>query len=167
MRSCYEGKRAFVTGHTGKVGVKLSKALADLGAKVTGFSLPSNEMGKIEKDVISMFGDVRDKDALSIALEATNPEIIYHLAKVDSNKSKLGIFEIFETNVMGTLNLLETSKNLENLSEITMLADTSTASKKAAMIAAKAYEPLLKEKGIKLSFVDDVLQFNVFRGETV
>ena len=110
----YKGKRVFVTGHTGFKGSWLCKILANAGAEVTGYSLnpPTDpslfEIAGIENDIHSVIGDIRDFDALKAAFDKAQPEIVLHLAAQpivrDSYKDP---HYTYETNVMGTVNLLE------------------------------------------------------------
>lgn len=110
----YSGKRVFVTGHTGFKGAWLSKLFVKAGAEVTGYSLepPTDPdlftMSGIEKDITSVIGDIRDFDALKRAVDSARPEIVFHLAAQpivrDSYKEPR---YTYETNVMGTVNILE------------------------------------------------------------
>src|ERR1700739_1392920 len=80
----WQGKRVFLTGHTGFKGSWMGAWLTQLGAQVTGFSLapettPSH-FGLLPKEYESLEGDIRDLDALKAALRGTNPEIVFHLA---------------------------------------------------------------------------------------
>lgn len=110
----YKGKRVFVTGHTGFKGSWLCKMLANAGAEVTGYSLmpptePSLfEIAGIAREIHSLIGDIRDFAALKAAFDAAQPEIVFHLAAQpivrDSYKDP---HYTYETNVMGTVNLLE------------------------------------------------------------
>lgn len=110
----YRGKRVFVTGHTGFKGSWLCKILANAGANVTGYSLnpptiPSLfEIACIEDDIYSVIGDIRDYDSLKKAFDEAQPEIVLHLAAQpivrDSYKNPA---YTYETNVMGTVNILE------------------------------------------------------------
>ena len=114
----YKGKKVFVTGHTGFKGSWLCKILANVGAEVTGFSLnpptiPSLfEIAGIEQDVHSVIGDIRDYDSLKKAFDEAQPEIVFHLAAQpivrDSYKDPVCTYE---TNVMGTVNILECVRN--------------------------------------------------------
>lgn len=114
----YNGKSVFVTGHTGFKGSWLCKMLANAGAKVTGYSLepPTNpslyEIAGIEKDVCSVIGDIRDYELLKSAFDRAKPEIVLHLAAQpivrDSYKNPA---YTYETNVMGTVNILECIRN--------------------------------------------------------
>lgn len=112
--SFYQGKRVFITGHTGFKGSWLCKILINAGAVVTGYSLnpPTSpslfELAGIECDVHSVIGDIRDYAALKKAFDAAAPEIVFHLAAQplvrESYKDPVGTYE---TNVMGTVNVLE------------------------------------------------------------
>ena len=112
--SFYKGKRVFVTGHTGFKGSWLCKILANAGAIVTGYSLnpPTSpslfEIANIEQDIHSVIGDIRDYKTLKAAFDEAQPEIVLHLAAQpivrDSYKDPA---YTYETNVMGTVNILE------------------------------------------------------------
>ena len=116
--SFYRGKNVFVTGHTGFKGSWLCRMLAGAGASVTGFSLePPTEpslfrIAGIEKDVRSVIGDVRDQAALKTAFDEAQPEIVLHLAAQPIvRESYRNPAYTYETNVMGTVNLLECVRN--------------------------------------------------------
>ena len=110
----YRGKKVFVTGHTGFKGSWLCKMLSNLGADVTGYSLepPTSpsifEIANIESDVKSYIGDIRDLPKLKEVFDEAQPEIVFHLAAQpivrDSYKEPA---YTYETNVMGTVNILE------------------------------------------------------------
>ena len=112
--SFYKGKRIFVTGHTGFKGSWLCKILTNAGAEVTGFSMvppttPSLfEIAGIETEIHSVIGDIRDYKELKRAFDEARPEIVLHLAAQpivrDSYKDPR---YTYETNVMGTVNILE------------------------------------------------------------
>lgn len=112
--SFYRGKRVFVTGHTGFKGSWLCTMLVNAGAQVTGYSLqppttPSLfELSNIEKDIHSVIGDIRDFDALKRAFDECQPEIVFHLAAQPIvRESYRSPVYTYETNVMGTVNVLE------------------------------------------------------------
>ena len=112
--SFYRGKRVFVTGHTGFKGSWLCRILTLAGAEVTGYSLepPTDpalyDIACIGRDVRSIIGDIRDLSALQGAFQEAQPEIVLHLAAQpivrDSYKNPA---YTYETNVMGTVNILE------------------------------------------------------------
>jgi CDP-glucose 4,6-dehydratase len=110
----YAGRRVFITGHTGFKGSWLSEWLLMLGAHVTGYALkpptdPSlfDELGLAGR-MEHIIGDVRDLARLHEALQAAQPEFVFHLAA--QPLVRLSYDEpvtTYETNVMGTVNLLE------------------------------------------------------------
>ncbi len=114
----YKDKKVFVTGHTGFKGSWLCKMLVNAGAKVTGYSLnpPTNPslfyIAEIAKDVDSYIGDIRDYKLLKEVFDKAEPEIVIHLAAQpivrDSYKDPA---YTYETNVMGTVNILECVRN--------------------------------------------------------
>lgn len=112
--SFYKGKNVFVTGHTGFKGTWLCRMLVNAGAIVTGYSLePPTEpnlfsLAGLEGKLTSVIGDIRDFRSLKASFDAAQPEIVLHLAAQpivrDSYKDPR---YTYETNVMGTVNLLE------------------------------------------------------------
>ena len=116
--SFYKGKKVFITGHTGFKGSWLCKMLVNAGAEVTGYSLPAPtepslfEIARIEQDIHSVIGDIRDYKSLKAAFDEARPEIVLHLAAQpivrDSYKNPV---YTYETNVMGTVNILECVRN--------------------------------------------------------
>lgn len=114
----YRGKRVFITGHTGFKGSWLCKILSNVGAEITGYSLEAPtepslyKIANIESDVRSVIGDIRDYQSLKSAFDKAQPEIVLHLAAQpivrDSYKAPA---YTYETNVMGTVNILECIRN--------------------------------------------------------
>lgn len=112
--SFYKNKRVLVTGHTGFKGTWLCKILVNSGAIVCGYSLeaPTNpnlyDLSHINQSIKSVIGDIRNFELLSKTFEEFQPEIVIHLAAQpivrDSYKNPR---YTYETNVMGTVNLLE------------------------------------------------------------
>ena len=110
----YKGKKVLVTGHTGFKGTWLCRILVNAGAEVTGYSLnpPTEpalfEMAGLEGKMNSVIGDIRDLAHMKEVFAETEPEIVLHLAAQpivrDSYKDPV---YTYETNVMGTVNILE------------------------------------------------------------
>ncbi len=113
----YRGKRVLVTGHTGFKGSWLSRILVNAGAQVTGFSLkpPTDpalfSMACLEGRMESIIGDVRNLEQVREAFEKAQPELVFHLAAQpivrDSYRDPV---YTYETNVMGTVHVLECSR---------------------------------------------------------
>lgn len=113
----YRGKRVLVTGHTGFKGSWLCRILVLAGAEVTGYALepPTDpslfRIAGLEKTMDSVIGDIRDREHLKQVFDRVQPEIVLHLAAQpivrDSYKDPV---YTYETNVMGTVNLLECAR---------------------------------------------------------
>ncbi|HYM45164.1 MAG TPA: CDP-glucose 4,6-dehydratase [Solirubrobacteraceae bacterium] len=108
------GRRVLLTGHTGFKGAWLALWLQALGARLTGFSvgvptrLSLYELARVHEGVESILGDVRDHRALAAAVQATAPEVVIHMAAQSLvRRSFAAPRETYETNVMGTVNLLD------------------------------------------------------------
>ena len=120
--SFYNGKKVFLTGHTGFKGSWMCKMLIMAGADVTGYALePPTEpalfrIAHIEEGMKSIIGDIRDFAHLQKAFEKAQPEIVIHMAAQpivrDSYKEPR---YTYETNVMGTVNILECVRGSESV----------------------------------------------------
>jgi len=122
LNNFYLGKKVLITGHTGFKGSWLSCWLHELGAHVVGYALkPSTtpnlfEICNLEKKVTSITGDVRDAHKLKIVMEKYKPEIVFHLAAQPLVRySYKEPVETYETNVMGTVNLLEACRHIPSV----------------------------------------------------
>jgi CDP-glucose 4,6-dehydratase len=113
----YPGKRVLVTGHTGFTGGWLVAWLKLLGARVFGYGLPPTsrpnlfDANLLDRGITSMFGDVRDRNALANAFAEFQPEIVIHNAAQSLvQHSHRDPVETFATNVMGTVHVLEEAR---------------------------------------------------------
>ena len=113
----WNGRRVFVTGHTGFKGGWLSLWLQHLGAEVTGYALaaPTEPSlfteARIADGMTSCIGDVRDLDALRSAMCRCSPEVVLHLAAQPLVRlSYVDPVMTYATNVMGTVHVLEAAR---------------------------------------------------------
>ncbi|MDR0221908.1 MAG: GDP-mannose 4,6-dehydratase, partial [Lachnospiraceae bacterium] len=112
--SFWQNKRVFITGHTGFKGSWLCRILVGAGADVTGYALapPTTpdlfSLANIADKITHVIGDVRDQNILLAAYQKAQPEIVFHLAAQPLvRESYKNPHLTYETNVMGTVNILE------------------------------------------------------------
>jgi len=176
----WKGKKVFVTGHTGFKGAWLCLWLEHLGSKVTGYALdpPSDpslfEMAGIAKTTDSHRGDVTDRAHLEKVMTAAKPDIVIHMAAQSLVRySYDNPIETFNTNVMGTANVLDVARRVPSIKAVVCVTsdkcyhnvewvwgyretdrlgghDPYSASKGAAEIVIQAFQSSFygKEKGI-------------------
>jgi CDP-glucose 4,6-dehydratase len=127
-RDFWQGRRVFVTGHTGFKGAWLWLWLRALGARLTGYALapvtvPSlweivcaDARADARADESSIIADVRDPARLRAALEAADPQVVFHLAaQALVRESYADPLATFATNVLGTGALLDACRTLAHL----------------------------------------------------
>jgi CDP-glucose 4,6-dehydratase len=117
FNDAYKGKKVFLTGHTGFKGSWLALWLLKLNAQVFGYSLgiptKPNHFKLLKLKMNSEFGDILDKKKLLKAINYIKPDIVFHLAAQPLvRKSYLLPVETFETNIIGTINVLESCRQV-------------------------------------------------------
>lgn len=156
----FRNKTVFVTGHTGFIGTWLSLWLQSVGANVVGYSLepPTNpsifESVNLEKYVSHIIGDIRNKTKLSDSLSQYNPEFVFHLAAQPLvRQSYEQPVETFDTNVMGTVNLLDSVRTVTSIRNcIVMTSDKCYANNESDHAYVETdpmggYDPYSASKG--------------------
>ena len=117
----FKNKKILITGHTGFKGAWFSKFLLSLGAKVYGISLEAEKLSlynliNLDDEVKSYIQDIRDLDKIKNIVKEINPDILFHLAAqpivLESYNNPV---YTYETNILGTINILESIKELNNL----------------------------------------------------
>lgn len=126
--SAYRGRSVFVTGHTGFKGSWLSVWLARLGAQVHGYALDPDSPSMFTSAAVGprlasdTRADLRDRARLGLAIEHAAPEVIFHLAAQPLVRlSYSQPLETFETNVMGTANLLDAARHCSSVRAIVVI----------------------------------------------
>ncbi len=125
LKDFYKGKKVFVTGHTGFKGSWMCRTLIQMGAEVTGYSLepPTDpalfDIADIKDHIDSITGDIRDFESLKKAFDKACPEIVIHMAAQPIVRTS---YEqpvmTYETNVMGTVNVLEAVRTVKNVKSV-------------------------------------------------
>jgi CDP-glucose 4,6-dehydratase len=115
----WQGKKVFLSGHTGFKGAWLSLWLQRLGADIVGYALPPPtnpslyEIADVERDMHVIIDDIRHLESLQHALDSHQPQIVIHMAAQslvrDSYTDPVGTFN---TNVMGTVHVLEAARHV-------------------------------------------------------
>jgi len=121
----WQGKRVFLTGHTGFKGSWLSLWLVSLGAKVKGYALspPTSPSLFIEANIDSIIdsqiADIRDQDTLHESMTKFSPDILIHMAAQPLVRYSYDEpIETYEVNVIGTAKVLEVARSCPNLKAI-------------------------------------------------
>jgi len=121
----WQGKKVFLTGHTGFKGSWLSLWLQSMGAKAKGFALepPTTpalfEQASVAAGMESEIGDIRDLAAITASMTAFNPDIVIHMAAQPLVRfSYREPVATYATNVMGTVHVLEAARQCSNLKAI-------------------------------------------------
>lgn len=127
--SFWIGKKVFITGHSGFKGGWLSIWLSLMGAKITGYSLPPLSSPDLfhSADIASLcdnsyIADIRDLEELKKSILSAKPEIIIHMAAQSLvRQSYLNPVETYATNVMGTVNVLESVRSCESVRAVLVI----------------------------------------------
>jgi CDP-glucose 4,6-dehydratase len=113
-RSFWQGRRVFMTGHTGFKGSWLSLWLQHLGAELTGYALAPTtrpslfDVACVDRGMNSIIGDVRDAGRLGQAMANAAPEVVIHMAaQALVRESYVDPLETYSVNVMGTAQILQ------------------------------------------------------------
>ncbi len=183
-KSFWQGKKVFLTGHTGFKGSWLSLWLGSLGAQVIGYSLETPtkpslfEIARVDTLLDSTIGDICDYQYLSEAMKRANPDIVIHMAaQALARDSYHKPLRTYQTNVMGTANVLESTRQCKNIKAVVVVTtdkcyenkewywgyrendalggyDPYSSSKACAEIVTAAYrQSFLKEAGISVATV--------------
>ena len=114
FKNFYSGKKALITGHTGFKGTWLCQILKEFGTNLVGYALEAPTtpslftLTAMDQGMVSYIGDIRDREHLMRVFEKEQPELVIHMAAQPLvRESYVNPAYTYETNVMGTVNLLE------------------------------------------------------------
>ncbi len=124
----YKNKKVFITGHTGFKGTWLSMVLKSFGAEVIGYSLKAEGKDHIfnklemQNSIKHIEGDVRDFDYLSESIRKFQPDFVFHLAaQALVSRSYFDPRNTFETNIIGTVNILDIVKDVSSVKSLVII----------------------------------------------
>jgi len=128
MKTFWQGRKVFLTGHTGFKGSWLALWLQHLGADVLGYALPPHTTpslftdARVASGMTSVLGDLSDLAAMKDAMRRHRPEIVFHLAAQPlvraSYQDPIGTYE---TNVLGTAKLLEAVRSCDTVHAVVLV----------------------------------------------
>lgn len=126
----YRGKRVLVSGHTSFAGGWLAAWLKLLGAQVCGYGLPPSarpnffDATLLDRGLTSIFGDLRNREALANAFADFQPEIVIHYAaQTSALRAKTDPGDAFDRHVMGTVHILEEARQIDSVRAV-LIANT-------------------------------------------
>jgi CDP-glucose 4,6-dehydratase len=146
----WKHRKVFITGHTGFKGGWMSIWLSHLGAEVTGFSLPPTGSSSFFKNVSvensitkSIYADIRNLELLKKSIQDSQPSIVIHMAAQPLViKSYLDPIETYSTNVMGTLNILESVRATTSVKAILNITTDKCYENNEHLTGYKETDPL-------------------------
>lgn len=149
-RNFWNGKRVFITGHTGFKGGWLALWLSDMGAHVEGFALPPptrhnfyDATGLHHHLARSTIADIRDIDLLKNSIQSAQPEIVFHMAAQSLVRHAYQApLDTYATNVMGTVNLLETIRQTPGVKAVVNVTTDKCYENKEWLWPYRENEPL-------------------------
>jgi CDP-glucose 4,6-dehydratase len=145
----WKDKKVFLTGHTGFKGAWLSLWLQSMGAIVKGYSLEPNTTPNlfteayVGNNMESEIGDIRDLNQISKSMLDFNPDVLIHMAAQPLVRySYENPIETYSTNVMGTVNVLESARKCLNLKSIVSITTDKCYENTGVKIGYKEYDPM-------------------------
>ncbi len=147
--SFWKGKRVFLTGHTGFKGSWMSLWLHSMGAKVYGFALaPATDpslfaLTGLDHLIDSHIGNICDGATLQTAMQKATPDIVFHLAAQPLvRESYVNPVETYQTNVMGTLHVLEAIRHTPSVKSVVVVTTDKCYENKEWVWPYRENEPM-------------------------
>ena len=148
----WNGKRVFLTGHTGFKGSWLALWLQHLGADLTGYALsPPTDPSLFQKaDVAacmhSVIGDLRHRPRLTSTMQSAEPEVVFHLAAQPLVRhSYADPVGTYETNVLGTIHVLEAVRKTPSVRAVVVITTTNYNERQPHLLTFKLLQDILPQ----------------------
>lgn len=145
----WRDKRVFITGHTGFKGGWATLWLSSMGAHVAGFALPPDtapdffSLARLKDSIEHKVGDVRDRVAVSTAIRGFAPDVVLHMAAQSLvRRSYAQPVETYETNVMGTVHVLQALRDVPSVKAAIMVTSDKCYANDEAGRAFREEDPL-------------------------
>ena len=145
----WKNKKVFVTGHTGFKGSWTSLWLQSMGAIVKGYAYAPNTkpdlftLANVADNIEHELGDIRDIYSITKSMKEFDPEVVLHMAAQPLVRySYINPVETYETNVMGTVNVLEAAKSCNNLIAIVSVTTDKCYENKEWVWGYRENEPM-------------------------
>jgi CDP-glucose 4,6-dehydratase len=128
VKTSWNDRRVYLTGHTGFKGSWMALWLASLGAKVHGFALPSESepnlfsIARVSECVEHEEGDIRNLALMESSIAAFKPEVVFHMAAQPLvRRSYANPIETYSTNVMGTAHVLDIVRRVPSIRALVII----------------------------------------------
>src|SRR3989338_3469423 len=148
-KNFWQGKKVFITGHTGFKGGWLVTWLKLLGASVTGYALPPEaqpnlfELAHVADGITSIYDDILNIAHLSQAIKNQRPDVVFHLAAQPLvHYSYTNPVETYNVNVMGTVNLLEAVRSIDSIRAIVIVTSDKCYENKEWLWGYRETDPM-------------------------
>jgi CDP-glucose 4,6-dehydratase len=147
MLEIYQNKRVFITGNTGFKGSWLSAFLKELNVTIEGYALAPetdpNHYSLLNIDYKTTIANILDKDTLHAAISNAQPDIIFHLAaQALVGQSYIDPANTYETNVIGTLNILEAARKCKSVKAVVLITTDKVYENKESEMPYKETDEL-------------------------
>ena len=149
LNNFYKGKRVLVTGHTGFKGSWLCIWLHELGAEVIGIARdPYTErdnyiLAGLKDKIVDLRGDITDGEQMKELFKKYQPEIVFHLAAQPLVRLSYEIpVETYQTNVMGTINIMEAMRVTDSVKVGVMITTDKCYENKEQIWGYRENEPM-------------------------
>ena len=168
LEKFYKNKRIFITGHTGFKGSWLTSCLLNFGAKVMGFSQIDERIKHYKKicyykKVKNVYSDILNYKDLKQKILKFNPQIIIHLAAQSLvSISYKDPYKTIETNVVGTLNVINISREIKNLKSLLVITSDKCYHNKELIRGYNENDPLGGDDPYSASKASAEIVFNAY-----